>query len=254
MATEMTAEQIAAKEATDAEAKAAADAAKLIADAAAAKALVDAAALNDKNLTDAQKKDKELIATLVQERLDAELAGVKANLDKAYKARDEALAKNAAFEAKERAAQIALLESEGKHKEAFDIQMAQMRAENEALKKTNTELSRDVSVRGALKELVFRNGSASDMAFREITGQLVQNADGQWVHRSGVTIAEFVSNFAKGEENSFLFKAKSSSGAGTGPGAGGNPDTDANKSLFARPVADVLKMAAEGKFGAPNQY
>ena len=195
-------------------------------------------------------KDSELIAKIVQEKLDASLVDIKGKLDNAFAARDEALRKVAEFEAKEKEANIKRLEEEGKHKEVFELKLAEERAAKEVLAKKVTELSRDVSVRDALKGFSFRNDNASEMAYREIIGQLVQNEQGSWVHRSGVSIKEFAEAFSKGEEHSFLFKPKASSGAGTTQST--STASGEVKSLFQLPQADVLKMAAEGKFGTPK--
>jgi vacuolar-type H+-ATPase subunit E/Vma4 len=207
----------------------------------------------DKGVVTPKPEDKDLVSKLVQERLDAELKDIKDKLDKAFKQRDEALKKAAELEQKEKEASIRKMEEEGKHKEAYEARLADSNARIAALEKRNTELSRDVSVRDALKGLAFRNETASEMAYKVITEQLVQNDSGQWVHRSGVSIRDFVGEFAKSEEQSFLFKPKSSSGAGTNqPSGGGTPDTKSGKSLFNLSQEEVLRMAAEGKFGDLN--
>jgi len=195
-------------------------------------------------------KDSELIAKIVQEKVDASLTDIKGKLDNAFAARDEALRKVAEFETKEKEANIKRLEDEGKHKEAYELKLAEERAAKDVLMKRVTELSRDVSVRDALKGYSFRNDNASEMAYREIVAQLVQNDQGSWVHRSGVSIREFAEAFSKGEEHSFLFKPKASSGAGTTTAT--STASGEVKSLFQLPQAEVLKMAAEGKFGTPK--
>ena len=201
--------------------------------------------------------DSELIQKLVKERLDAELANIKGKLDGAYKQRDEMQAKVAAFEAKEREATLKRLAEEGKYKEAYEMQLAEERAANAALAKRNTELSRDVSVREALRNMSFRNDKAAQMAFQEITSNLVQDEHKQWVHRSGISVREYCDAFSKDEEQSFLFKAKSNSGAGisaNSSGSGTPADSNQKKSLFAMSQADVLKMAAEGKLGKLSSF
>ena len=195
--------------------------------------------------------DSELVSKLVKERLDAELAGIKASLNNAYKARDEMSAKVAAFEAREREANLKRLAEEGKHKEAYELQLAEERAANAALAKRNTELSRDVTVREALRDMQFRNGKAATMAFQEITSNLVQDENKQWVHRSGISIREYCEAFSKDDEQSFLFKAKVSSGAGTSStntnaGASAKPT-----SLFEMSQDEVIRLATEGKL--PNK-
>lgn len=206
-------------------------------------------------------KDKDLVTKLVEEKVAAELASIKAKLDASYKARDEAVNKAAALADEKAKAELKRLEEEGKHKEAFEMRLAAANAQLAALEKSNTELSRDVAVRDALVGCSFRNDTAADMATREITSQLIKNDKGQWVHRSGIAIKDFVDAFSKSEEQSFLFKPKSSSGSGTGTGAGstglgagtGTPG-DKKPSLFSLTQAQVLEMAAAGKLGVQPQF
>lgn len=203
------------------------------------------------------KADSDMIAKLVQDRLDAELSTIKKSLDNAYKQRDEALSKIAAQEAKEKEANLKKLEEEGKHKEAYELRLAEEKAKNEALQRRNTELSRDVSVRDALKSLTFRNDKASDMAFREITSNLVQNEQGQWVHRSGISVKDYCDAFSKDEDQAFLFKTKPNTGGGSSSSNSGNgtaADSGKPKSLFAMSQAEVIKLASEGKLGKLPNY
>jgi len=226
--------------------------------AAAEKAAADARAAAEKEAADklaesknkGDDKDQDMIKKLVQDRLDAELKTIKDNLDKSYAARDAALKRVVEFEQKEKQAQIKALEDEGKHKEAYELKLAEMNAKNAELEKRNTELSRDVAVRDALKQYVFRNDKASDMASKDITAQLIQNDKGQWVHRSGISIKDFVEAFCKDDEQSFLFKSKQNSGAGNRDNNNNNgapDDTGKPKSLFAMSQAEVIKLAAENK-------
>lgn len=185
------------------------------------------------------------IQALVKAAVAEELKEVKAKLDAAYGKRDEALQRVAEFEQKERDAEVARLQEEGKHREAFDLQLAEMKASRDALIKRNIELTRDIDTRNALAGFSFRNEKAAKMAFEEVTGQLVQNEAGEWVHKSGVTVKDFVKAFAENEDNAFLFKQKQNSGNGSQdpkPPQGGKP-----KSLFEMSQDEVLKMAAEGR-------
>lgn len=196
-----------------------------------------------------EQRDSEMVARLVAERIEKELAPIKSKLDKAYQQRDETLAKLAEFERKEKEARMKLLEDEGKHKEVYELRLAEEKAANEALRRQNTELSRDVSVRDAISGLPFRSAKSQDMAFKEITNNLVQNEQGMWVHRSGISIREYCNAFSKDEENSFLFKPKTNSGSGAPASNSGNSKPGAEKptSLFKMPQAEVLRLAAEGK-------
>lgn len=185
------------------------------------------------------------IQALVKTAVAEELKEVKAKLDAAYGKRDEALQRVAEFEQKERDAEVARLQEEGKHREAFELQLAEMKASRDALVKRNIELTRDIDTRNALAGFSFRNEKAAKMAFEEVTSQLVQNEAGEWVHKSGVTVKDFVKAFAENEDNAFLFKQKQNSGNGSQdpkPPQGGKP-----KSLFEMSQDEVLKMAAEGK-------
>jgi len=190
------------------------------------------------------------IDKLVQQALDEKLKDIKGNLDKAYNARDEALKKVAEFEQKEKEQELKRLQEEGKHREAFEMQLAEEKARREALEQENVKLSRDVSVRNALTGLDFRNEKAVEMAFKEITADLVRNDIGQWVHKDGTDLYSFVKSFAESEDNAFLFKQKVSTGGGfeakNSDGSSGTP-----KSLFDLPQDQVLKLAQEGKL--PNQ-
>jgi hypothetical protein len=203
-----------------------------------------------------EQREEERINKLAEAKAAANLKTIKENLDKAYAARDAAIAAKEALEKKERDAELKRLEEEGKHKEAYDLKIAERDKENERLRKQNIELSRDVAVREALKEYNFRNATASEMAYKEIVAQLVQDSNGQWVHKSGASIKDFAKTFSTSEEQSFLFAPKASSGGGSGDSSsGGNhqPDLNAGKSLFSLPQAEVLKRAAEGKLGKRQQ-
>lgn len=190
--------------------------------------------------------NNEQLAKLVAEQVDSQLKDIKDKLNKAYGARDEALKRIAEFEQKEKEAELARLKEEGKHKEAYELQLAEEKAARAALEKRNIELTRDLSVKDVLKAYPFRNDNAFEMAYREIVGALIQNESGDWVHKSGTDLKSYVDTFANSDENSFLFKPKTSSGGGSNPPKSGSNDTT-KKSLFEMSQSDVLKMAAEGK-------
>lgn len=190
---------------------------------------------------------KKLAEDLARSMVDEQLKEIKAKLDNAFSSRDEALKKLAEREEADRQAELKRLQEEGKHKEAFEMQLAEERAKREALEKTNIELTRDLRLKDALKSLPFRNDSASEMAYREIVSQLVRNEQGDWVHRTGLSISEFVKGFSENDENSFLFKPVTSSGSGTSSAAGTPPTSSEKKSLFSMSTQEVLKLASEGK-------
>jgi hypothetical protein len=194
-------------------------------------------------VTDSKDVD---VVKLVQEKVDEQLKDIKSKLDKAYGSRDEALKKVAEFETAKKEAELQRLKEEGKHKEVYEMQLAEEKAKREAAEKRNVELTRDIDVRNALGAQPFRNDNAREMAYREIVGQLVQNEQGVWVHKTGSSISEFVNTFANNDTNSFLFKPKASSGSGSSGVNTSNTSSD-NKSLFAMSQDEVLKMAREGK-------
>jgi len=194
-----------------------------------------------------EQVDQDMIDKLVNDRVAENLKPIKESLNSAYSQRDEALRKAAEYEKEKRDAEIARLKDEGKHKEAFEKQLAEERTAREALEKQNIELSRNVDVRAALTGLNFRNARAVDVAFKEVVEQLVRNEQGTWVHRTGMSITDFVKAFADDEENSFLFKARQSSGSGSGSPNDKKGVPGGKKSIFDYTQAEVLKMAGEGK-------
>jgi hypothetical protein len=183
----------------------------------------------------------------LQKRIEGALKPIKDKLDSAYSQRDEALARLAEIERKEKEEHIRRLKEEGKLKEAYEMQLAEERARREALEVENTRLSRDVEVRGILSGYEFRNDNAREMAYREIVGGLIKNESGQWSHRSGLSLRDFIAGFAASDENSFLFKPKVSSGAGGSSPSSPSNNSSGNKSLYEMSQEEVFKLAAEGK-------
>lgn len=202
----------------------------------------------------ANKDDNDLVERLVNERLDGRLKPIKGKLDAAFKARDEAMTKLKQLEAEKHESELKKLEEEGKFREAYELRLAALNAEKEALKSQNTALSRDVAVKDALKTLPFRNDRAFDMAFKEIVGNLVQDENSRWVHRTGISVADYVKAFSADDEQAFLFKAKPNSGGGTPASTSGTPASSSKRSLFEMSQAEVLKLAAEGKIGKPPNF
>ena len=182
----------------------------------------------------------------IQAGIDAALAPIKAKLDNAYAARDQALAKVAELETKERERELVRLREEGKHQEAAERELAEERARRTTAEKRVVELTRDQEVRDALSSFEFRNKNAQTIAAKEITSQLVQKDDGTWVHKSGATVGEFAESFLKDDSNSFMLKQKINSGGGSSSSTPADP-TKAPSSLFAMKQEEVMKMAREGK-------
>jgi len=197
-----------------------------------------------------QETEEERIDRLVEEKAAEKLKDVKTKLDNAYKARDEALARAAELDLKEKNALKEKLEAEGKFKELAEMRVqeekdraAQIQAERDALAKQNLELTRDNMLRGALQALPFRNDRASEVAYKQIASELIQ-IDGKWVHSSGVPIKDYVTAFSSDADNSFLFKAKGNGGAGSGGAQTNAPSKDG--SLFKMSQKDVLEGIANG--------
>lgn len=203
---------------------------------------------------DQKKADDELLERLATERAEERLKPIKEKLDKAFEQRDEALARLAEREKADREKELKRLEEEGKHREAYELRLAEEqsktaeeRARREAMERQNIELTRDIDVRNALSPYAFRNENASEMAFKEIVVQLVKNEAGKWVHRSGLSVKEFVKSFIDSPDNSFLLKPKLNSGSGSDNDTTSAPLTKEVKSIFDLSQAEVLKLAQEGK-------
>jgi hypothetical protein len=191
--------------------------------------------------------DKTLVDKVVEERVNESLKDIKAKLDIAFKTRDDALKEIEAFKKKERDAEVKRLKEEGKEREAYELQLAEQKARADALEKQNTELTRDVEVRGLLSNLSFRNDKAIEMAYREVIGQLVRDETGKWVHRSGIPIKEFIKHFAESDDNAFLFKTKTSTGGGSAGPVSKSESSGGKRSLFKMSQEEVIKAAIEGK-------
>lgn len=191
----------------------------------------------------------EEIQKQVQAQVDEQLKAIKEKLDSAYSSRDEAVRKAAQLEEAEKAARLKALEAEGKHKEVAEMKIAALEEKLKIAEQRNIEYTRDAAVRSALSGLEFRNERSQQMAYRDVVEQLVQDKDtGQWVHRTGVTIKDFISSFAKDDDNSFLFKPKGNSGSGS-TGANGLPKLDGSKKITDMTTAEVLALATAGKLG-----
>jgi hypothetical protein len=208
---------------------------------------------DDKNLqqNDANKGDKKDGTPEIDTIVEARLKPIKEKLDAAFSERDKALERLRVLEKAERDAQLKRLEDDGKHREAYEIRLKEEREAREAAEARAVELTRDVQLKGILGNYKFRSEKASGMAYDEIVKDLVKDAKGTWVHKSGATMAEFVEAYGQNESNAFLFEPKVSKGSG-GRGFKSASDTGAKPtSLFNVSQDDVIKMAAEGKL--PHQ-
>jgi hypothetical protein len=199
---------------------------------------------NDPSTTN--KETEELLNKLVEERL----AKIKSSLDKAYQERDLAVKERVRLEEEKKQARMKSLEDEGKHKEVAEMKLAELQEKLAIAESKVTELTRDSAVRNALSGLEFRNDRSGQMAYRDIIDQLIQDPEtGSWIHKSGVSIKDYVSQYAKNEDNSFLFKPKTNTGSGAA-GMGGNPKLDPNKKISEMTTEEVLQLAASGKLGS----
>lgn len=199
------------------------------------------------NDADPQKLFQEQLEKAVAEKLQP----IKTSLDTAYQARDEALKRVAEFEKQARDAEIKRLEEEGKHREAYEKRLEEERTTRLSLEQENVRLTRDINVKDAMSGLPFRSDSAYEMTFKEITSQLVRNEKGEWVHKSGVSIKDFVKSFSENDDNAFLFKSKASTGTGSTGTSLPPSGSGEQKSLFNMPQEEVLKLAAAGKLRRP---
>lgn len=195
--------------------------------------------------------DNQPPANETPEQLELRLkAEFKAKMDALDQKRKDAETLVAEFQRKEREAETQRLRDEGKLEEAYKREKEDLEAQLRDLQNVNTSLSRDNMVDKALRAVEFRNERAADMASQEIVGQLVRNDDGEWTHKSGKSIAEFIAEFVADENNAFLLKSKQSSGTGGG-GTTPSEGTTKSKSVFDMDPAEVMKLAAAGKL--PHQ-
>lgn len=201
----------------------------------------------EENKETAETSPADEIEALVEERL----AKMKENMNRMAKERDEALKLKAELEQKAKDETLARLKEEGKVQEALEMELAEAKAKLEVYEKETTKLKRDGVLNDALSGIEFRNEKSRDMARQDIVGELVQNEDGAWVHKSGTNIRDYVEAYSKSEDNSFLFRIKSNTGAGSGSPAGA-PSTDTAKSIGELSTTEILALAAKGKLGNFN--
>ena len=196
--------------------------------------------------TSSTNVDEAIIEKIVAERLSK----MNDNMDKMSAERDKAIKKATELESAAKKAQIERLESEGKTTEAAQLEIAELKARLEVLTQENTTLSRDHVVSNATTGLDFRNETAKDMAIKEITSQLIQDDNGQWKHKTGISIKEFVDVYSKDKEKEFLFKPKTSSGSATmQAGTPSGSSSGSKKKVTEMSTQELLRAAASGDFG-----
>jgi len=203
---------------------------------------------------DATTPSSEELTKMVEARVAEELSGIKEKLNSAYNARDDAVKKAVAYEEERKAGEIKRLEEEGKHKEVADIKMAELTARLNERDKQITELTRDSVVRDALRGLDFRNDTAADFAYRDVVSQLTQNENGQWVHRTGASIKDFIDTFRKDDDKEFLFRPQQSSGVGSAVQQAPTCGYDQNKSLSDMTTEELMAAAAAGHLDGNKKW
>ena len=181
------------------------------------------------------------IKQLVDEEVSKAIKNIKINLDNAYKERDEAVNQIAKIKEEKRQAEILSLEQQGKHSEAMQMKLSELNQRLEQYEQKNTELSRDNAVRTQLNALNFKSEKAANMAYSDIVNSLKKDATGNWVHESGLSINETVSNYAKDDNNAFLFSVKANMGTGITPA---KPSTGTN------PVGSIKDMSTDEMLNA----
>jgi hypothetical protein len=128
------------------------------------------------------------------------------------------------------------------------MKMSELNAKLQEREKQITELTRDNVVRDSLKGLDFRNDTAADFAYRDVVAQLVQNENGQWMHKTGASVKDFIDSFRKDEDKEFLFKPKQSSGTGQSSMQAPTGGFDSNKPLSEMSTEEIMAAAASGAF------
>ena len=176
------------------------------------------------------------IKQMVDEEVSKAIKNIKVNLDNAYKERDEAISQIEKIKEEKRQAEISSLEQQGKHSEAMQMKLNEVNQRLQQYEQKNTELSRDNAVRTQLNALNFKSEKAANMAYSDIVNSLKKDATGNWVHESGLSINETVSNYAKDENNAFLFSVKANMGTGINPA---KPSTGTN------PVTSIKDMSTD---------
>ena len=181
------------------------------------------------------------VKQMVDEEVSKAISNIKLNLDNAYKERDEALGQIEKIKVEKRQAEISSLEQQGKHSEAMQIKLNEMNTKLEAYEQKNTELSRDNAVRSQLNSLNFKSEKAANMAYSDIVKSLKKDALGNWVNENGISIDETVSNYAKDDNNEFLFSVKANMGSGITP---------AKPSTGSTPVSSIKDMTTDEMLNA----
>ena len=182
------------------------------------------------------EKTQRLIDEQVEKRVQERLSPIKSKLDNVYQERDK-------------------IKKESKEKgETLEEKLRLQTEQLDNLMKQNRKMSRDSAVNQHISGLDFINNKASSVVVKEITSQLKQNEDGQWIGKNnGESIDQLIKDYRSNKENAFLFKPKVSSGSKNSNQS--NPNGTITKTITSKPsslselsVEDGLKAIDEGWF------
>lgn len=197
--------------------------------------------------------NEELVAQLKEKLAPAptlENDKVKENISKAYAQRDEMAKEIEELRAAKRESELKALEEAGKKEEADKMRMQELKDQLAAAQQKVTGLTRDTALKSALVGMEFRSEKAADIAYRDIVGNLIQDANGNWVSPTGQSITDYVQFYSQDEANSFMFKAKQSSGSNAMAAATNASTAPVKGDLNIKDMSglDLAKAIADGKF------
>ena len=196
---------------------------------------------------DEKKPDDQEVRRLAEQIAAENLQEIKKKLDDAYARRDEALAKAEELARKSREQELAALEASGKTTEALQARLKDSEAAVARLTAELVSLKRDGKVSSLLDGVDFANARSRTIAASQIAGELTQDAQGNWVHRTGLDLQSFVKTFVADPDNAFLLKPKSNTGAGLPAGSSGGTTT---KRLSEMTTQELLEAAQQGRLGS----
>ena len=182
---------------------------------------------------------------------------VKENIQKAYQARDEMAKEIEQLRAAKREAELKALEEAGKKEEADKLRMQELQEQLKAAQAQVTGLTRDTALKGSLAAMEFRSEKAAQVAYQDIVGTLIQDAQGNWVSPTGQSIQDYVQFYSQDETNSFLFKPKQSSGSSAMAAATNStsqPPSAAPKNLKDMTPQEYIQALQEGKIDDGNKW
>jgi len=208
----------------------------------------------EKKETEIENKTEQAdIKSVVDQEVSKAIKNIKNNLDSAYSERDAALAQLEQAKAEKQKAEIEALEKQGKHAEVMQMKLNEMASKLESYEQKNTELSRDNAVRTQLNALNFKSEKAANMAYSDIVNSLKKDASGNWVHDCGLSISETVSNYAKDENNAFLFSVKANMGTGINPAKPSTGNTPV-KNIKDMTTDEMLNAVAKGQIKVDGEW